>query len=146
MKNKIPLKWYGQFISNNKKQLSQSYQENDYELLYKEIYNEEIKILDELKLLSSIVITRDGMNLRCAEKILEKIKYDLKHIKDAIKFLKIEKFVDTEEIEVCVKTREMEELRKDKKIKKKDDKNISANNNNIKIVNLLNNYIVSYIY
>ena len=131
MKNKIPLKWYGQFISNNKKQLSQSYQENDYELLYKEIYNEEIKILDELKLLSSIVITRDGMNLRCAEKILEKIKYDLKHIKDAIKFLKIEKFVDTEEIEVCVKTREMEELRKDKKIKKKDDKNISANNNNI---------------
>ena len=39
--------------------------------------------------------------------------------------------MDTEEIEVCVKTREMEELRKDKKIKKKDDKNISANNNNI---------------
>ena len=131
MKNKIPLKWYGQFICSNKNQLNKSYQENDYELLYDEIYNEELNILNELKLFSSIVITRDGMNLRCAEKILEKIKYDLKHIKNAIKFLKIEKFVDTEEIEVCIKTKEMEEYynknKKEKIIKKKDDKNNNIN-------------------
>jgi len=132
MKYKIPLKWYGQFISNNKSYLSKSYIENDYELLYDEIYNEELNILNELKLFSSIVITRDGMNLRCAEKILEKIKFDLKHIKEAIKFLKIEKFVDTEEIEVCIKTREMEEYydknKKDKKnSKKKEEKNNNVN-------------------
>ena len=30
--------------------------------------------LNELKSFSSIIITRDGMNLRCAEKILEKTK------------------------------------------------------------------------
>ena len=128
MKYKIPLKWYGHYISNNKSYLNKSYIENDYALLYDEIYNEELNILNELKLFSSIVITRDGMNLRCAEKMLEKIKYDLKHIKEAIKFLKIEKFVNTEEIEVCIKTREMEEYynknKKDKKIvKKTDDKN-----------------------
>ena len=123
MKSRIPLKWYGQFVSNNKNQLNESYQKNDYELLYDEIYNEELHILNELKLFSSIVITRDGMNLRCAEKILEKIKYDLKHIKEAIKFLKIEKFVNTEEIEVCIKTREMEEYNdKNKKLKKKEEK------------------------
>ena len=132
MKYKIPLKWYGQFISNNKSYLNKSYIENDYELLYDEIYNEELNILNELKLFSSIVITRDGMNLRCAEKILEKIKFDLKHIKEAIKFLKIEKFVDTEEIEVCIKTREMEEYydknKKDKKnSKKKEEKNNNVN-------------------
>ena len=106
-KNRIPLKWYGQYISNNKTQLNNSYQQNDFEKLYDEIYNEESNILNELKLFSSIIITRDGMNLRCAEKILEKIKYDLKQIKKAKKFLKIEKFVSSEEIEVCIKTRDM---------------------------------------
>ena len=116
MKNKIPLKWYGQYISNNKKQLTNIYQENDFEQLYDEIYNEELNILNELKLFSSIIITRDGMNLRCAEKILEKIKYALKHIQEAKKFLKIEKFVDTEEIEVCISTKEIEETKEKNKI------------------------------
>jgi hypothetical protein len=128
MKYKIPLKWYGHYISNNKSYLNKSYIENDYELLYDEIYNEELNILNELKLFSSILITRDVMNLRCAEKFLEKIKYDLKHIKEAIKFIKIEKFVNTEEIEVCIKTREMDDYynrnKKDRKIVPKyDEKN-----------------------
>ena len=39
-KNRIPLKWYGQYISNNKTQLNNSYQQNDFEKLYDEIYNE----------------------------------------------------------------------------------------------------------
>ena len=121
MKNKIPLKWYGQYIFNNKKQLDESYQKNDFEQLYDEIYNEEMNILNELKLFSSIIITRDGMNLRCAEKILEKIKYDLRHIKEAKKFLKIEKFVDSEEIEVCISTREIEDYKE--KIRSKNKKN-----------------------
>ena len=75
LNNKIPLKWYGQFVFNNKTQLKESYQENDFELLYNEIYDDELNILNELKGFSSIIITRDGMNLRCAEKILEKIKF-----------------------------------------------------------------------
>ena len=131
MKNKIPLKWYGQYISNNKKQLDNAYQENDFEQLYDEIYNEELNILNELKLFSSIIITRDGMNLRCAEKILEKIKYALKHIQEAKKFLKIEKFVDTEIIEVCITTKEIEELKEKNKSKwnknKKDKEVIVVN-------------------
>ena len=128
---KIPLKWYGQFVSNNKYQIDKKYQQNDYEILYDEIYNEESNNLNELRLFSSIVITRDGMNIRCAEKILEKIKYDLKHIKEAIKFLKIEKFVNSEEIEVCIKTKEMEEYfnknTKDNLPNKKDEKNNNLN-------------------
>ena len=103
-KTKIPLKWYGQYIYNNKNLLNESLKENDFQKLYDDIYNEESKILNELKSFSSIIITRDGMNLRCAEKILEKIKCDLKHIQESQKFLKIEKFVETEEIEVCIKT------------------------------------------
>jgi hypothetical protein len=128
MKNKIPLKWYGQYIFNNKKQLKESYQKNDFEQLYDEIYNEEMNILDKLKMFSSIIITRDGMNLRCAEKILEKIKYDLRHIKEAKKFLKIEKFVDSEEIEVCITTREYEEHKEKMKSKSKKNKDVKVIN------------------
>ena len=125
--NRIPLKWYGEYISNNKKFLDKSYQDNDFDQLYNEIYNEEQNILNELKLFSSIIITRDGMNLRCAEKILEKIKFDLKQIREAKKFLKIEKFVNNEEIEVCIKIKENEEA-KGKNNKAKGNKSKKAKN------------------
>lgn len=39
--DQIPLKWYGQYIYNYKKGLAQIYQEDDYKLLYCEIYEEE---------------------------------------------------------------------------------------------------------
>ena len=102
--NEIPLKWYGQFITNNLSGLDISYRLNDFEKLYNEIFNEESNTLDELKNFSSIITTRDGQNLRCAEKIVEMAKNDLKKILQAKKFVKIEKFVDTKEIKVCFKT------------------------------------------
>ena len=63
----IPLKYYGQYINNNKKGLPPSYQENDYEKLYNEIIREESDNLKELNDLISIIISRDGMNLTCCE-------------------------------------------------------------------------------
>ena len=104
VKNKIPLKWYGQYIYNSKELLDEEYKKNDYSKLYDEIYNDELNSLNELKNFSSIIITRDGMNVRCAEKILEKSIADLEHIAQAKEFVKIEKFVDSEIIEVCVQT------------------------------------------
>ena len=112
--DKIPLKWYGQYLYNNKKGLSEIYQNDDYEKLYIELLEEEENILKELKLFSSTIITRDGMNLRCAENLLDKVKYDLGDIEEAKKFVKIEKFIDTEKIEVCMRFKE-----------EKDDKNSS---------------------
>jgi hypothetical protein len=102
LSNDIPLKWYAQYISNYKKDLPNNLQENDYSKLYEDIYTEETNILNELKSLSNIVITRDGMNLRCAEKILEKAQYELKIIEEAKKFIQIEKFIDSQRIEVCL--------------------------------------------
>ena len=112
--DKIPLKWYGQYLYNNKKRLSEIYQNDDYEKLYIELLEEEENILKELKSFSSTIITRDGMNLRCAENLLDKVKYDLGDIEEAKKFVKIEKFIDTEKIEVCMRFKE-----------EKDDKNSS---------------------
>ena len=102
LSNNIPIKWYAQYIYSYKKDLSKNYQENDFSKLYEEIYTEESNILKELKSLSNIVITRDGMNLRCAEKIIEKAKYELKVIEEVKKYIIIEKFIDEEKIEVCL--------------------------------------------
>ena len=110
--DQIPLKWYGQYLYNNKKGLAQAYQNDDYEKLYIELLEEEENILKELKSFSSTIITRDGMNLRCAENLLDKVKYDLGDIEEAKKFVKIEKFIDTEKMEVCIRLKE-----------DKDDKN-----------------------
>ena len=102
LSNDIPLQWYAQYIANYKKDLPETLQKNDFSKLYEEIYTEETNILNELKSLSNIVITRDGMNLRCAEKIKEKAEYELKIIEKAKKYIQIEKFIDTERIELCL--------------------------------------------
>ena len=117
--DQIPLKWYGQYIYNYKKGLAQIYQEDEYKLLYSEIYEEEENILKELKSFSSTIITREGMNLRCAEKLLDRAKYDLADIEEAKKYVKIEKFIDTEKIEVLIKIKE-EKDEKDRNLSEKD--------------------------
>ena len=113
LSNIIPLKWYAQYIYNYKKELEDDYQKNDFAKLYDEIYTEETNILNELKSLSSIVITRDGMNLRCAEKIMEKAQYELKIIEEAKKYIQIEKFIDKQKIEVCLMPNEKQNTNKD---------------------------------
>jgi len=110
----IPLNWYGQFITLNKKGLSPSYLENDLKKLYDELLDEETNTLNDLKSFSSIIITRDGMNLRCSEKILEKIKYNFKHLQEAKKFQKIENFIDRDKTELCIRIRDEKEKEKEK--------------------------------
>ena len=127
VKNKIPLKWYGQYIYNNKDALEKKYTKDDYSLLYDEIYNEELNTLNELKSFSSIIITRDGMNIRCAENILNKARYDLNHINLSKEFVKIEKFVEEEEIEVCLQT--THEIKNLKERDNKKKKNIKSSKN-----------------
>ena len=70
--------------------------------MYSEISTEEINILNALKNLSNVVITRDGMNLRCAEKILQKSTYELRRIEEAKKYNQLEKFINTKKVEVCL--------------------------------------------
>ena len=118
--DKIPLKWYGQYINNYKKGLAEIYQNNDFEKLYEEIFDEEKNILKDLKSFSSTIITRDGMNLRYAEKLLDKAKYDLVDIEEAKKFVKIEKFIDTEKIEVCVRIKDGKDNEREKNIPEKE--------------------------
>jgi hypothetical protein len=70
------------------------------------------------------------MNIRCAEKILQKAKYDLFHINQAKEFVKIEKFVNEEEIEVCIQTPEIINIKEKDNKKKKLSKSTKKEDNN----------------
>jgi hypothetical protein len=128
------LKWYGQYIFNNINGLDDKYKNNDYSEVYDEIYNEELNILNELKSVISVIITRDGMNVRCAEKILQKAKYDLNHIKKIKDYVKIEKFIEEEEIEVCIQTPELSVIKERDKKKKQNKNRKELDNKNIHIL------------
>ena len=60
------------------------------------------------------------MNLRWEEKLLDKTKSDLLDFEEAKKFVKIEKFIDTEKIEVCIRIKDEKDNEKEKNIPDKD--------------------------
>ena len=136
VKNKIPLKWYGQYIFNNKDVIEEKYKSDDYLKLYDEIYKEESNVLNELNSITSTIITRDGMNIRCAEKILQKENYDNYHIIQAKEFVKIDKFVEEEKIEVCFQINsknENETINKEKEKEKEKNKRLRSKTSKTKI-------------
>ena len=98
--NGIPLKWYSQYISNNKKMLDKSYKKNDFEQLYNDLYNQENLILTNLKGLSSIINTRYGLYKRCAEKKIETSEINLKKMNIIEKFFQIEQFINKTKFEI----------------------------------------------
>ncbi len=98
-KKEIPLKWYSQYISNNKKMLDENHRKNDYEQLYIDLYNQEDLILKNLKDLSSIINTRYGLNKRCAEKKIEQALINSSKMRVVEKFFKVENFINKVEFE-----------------------------------------------
>ena len=102
--DKVPIKWYSQYIYEKKNNLDINYRKNDYQLLYNEILEEENEKLAELKNITSKIITKNNINLNCAEELLNRINFSYDDISEEKKCAKIEKFVDTEEIKVCILT------------------------------------------
>ncbi len=115
IKNRIPLEWYSQYMFNNRDNLEDRYKFDDYLELYNEIFKEESEILEKLKSLISIIITRNRINLGNAENILETTKNELNHIRQMKEYVKVEKFINEEEIEVCIQTNELKNMRSNEK-------------------------------
>jgi hypothetical protein len=115
------------------------------------MYTEETNILNELKSLSSIVITRDGMNLRCAEKIMERVTYELKLLEEAKKYIQIERFINSVKLELCLMPNE-EQVNKQNNNSEElpvpliinDIRNCPHNGSNEKIPNHIN-YVKDFI-
>ena len=102
--DRVPIKWYSQYIYENKDNLNFKYRENDFQLLYEEMVEEEREKLEELKNITSKIITKNNINLNCANDLVNKMNYSLEDIIEEKKIAKLEIFIDTEEIKVCLLT------------------------------------------
>ena len=78
--DRVPIKWYSQYIYENKNNLSFKYRENDYKLLYEEMAEEEKEKLEELKNITSKIITKNNINLNCVTDLVNKMNYSLEDI------------------------------------------------------------------
>ena len=115
----VPLNWYSKFILNNIKKLEdKSYLENDYKKLYEEILEEERDLLEKRKKLSSEINAREGMNIQCSKKIVEKAKYDQKNLEQTKQFQKIETFIVKDQTQICIRVNEKIETEEELKEKK----------------------------
>ena len=125
--DEIPLNWYSKFIINNIKKLEdKSYLENDLQKIYDEIIKEEDELLKKRNKMSSEINAREGINLQCARKAVEKIKYDHKNLDQTKKFQKIETFIAKDQTHICIKVNEKIKTEKDQKEKSSREK-ISSN-------------------
>lgn len=91
--NSIPLKWYGQFIINNRNNLHNDFTIDDYKKLFNSVLEEEKQLLEILKEQSTSIFTKNGMNIRCAEKLIEKEQTNVFRINKVKRCMKIQKFI-----------------------------------------------------
>lgn len=110
--NKIRLNWFSLFLTSLLNSINSEYKENDFSLLFNELKNEEEKEIEFLKLKSNKVISYFGMLIRRAEKVLEQIKRDNIKSKRVHNLIKIEKFIKTAKIKVCIRAHKKDELKK----------------------------------
>ena len=83
--------------------------------------DEEKELLDDRNKMSSEINAREGINLQCAKKAVEKIKYDYRTLDQTKKFQKIETFIIKDETQVCIRVNETIETEKGLKEKKKGE-------------------------
>ena len=115
IKSRIPLKWYAEYIYNNQDNLDDKYKFDDYKEIYNEIFIEESNNLEKLSSILSLINIKDQMYISCAENILSKTKNELTHIEEMMENVQIEKFINEEDIEVCIQTSELKNGKADKR-------------------------------
>jgi hypothetical protein len=101
--DKIPLSWYSMYLNSNLTMLKEDYQEKDFNKLYQELLSEARTEIETLTNKSNLIITRYGMNMRCAEKINDLFRKETLKLKQIEKFIRVEKFIENCRIHVCVR-------------------------------------------
>ena len=126
--NLIPLGWYNIFIQYNLKLLNSDYSENDFEKLYKEIYNE---CEESIKNINNSSLCFLQMKISSMEKSLILLNKDYLSIKKITKFIKINIFCNNITIPIKLK-----ENQKQLKCEKEKIKNANC----IKIIDFIDKY------
>jgi len=107
--NRIPLTWYSFYLNNYITKLDLDYKKNEFELFYSELLNEVLAYIEKLKNINNILNSKLGMNLRCAEKINEYVYKDYLKLKSIENFIRIDKFMESTNVEVCIRKTTKEE-------------------------------------
>eukprot|EP00340_Litonotus_pictus_P011127 CAMPEP_0170539422 /NCGR_PEP_ID=MMETSP0209-20121228/103921_1 /TAXON_ID=665100 ORGANISM="Litonotus pictus, Strain P1" /NCGR_SAMPLE_ID=MMETSP0209 /ASSEMBLY_ACC=CAM_ASM_000301 /LENGTH=391 /DNA_ID=CAMNT_0010841351 /DNA_START=1433 /DNA_END=2605 /DNA_ORIENTATION=- len=122
--NKIRLNWFSFFLTTYINSIPAEYQENNFAKLYDEMFTEEEQEIQFLKSKSNIVIGSFGMLMRKAEKVIEQVIRDYSKVLKIHRFTKIEKFLKTALIKVCVRLNKNPDQKiseeKNKMLKSKD--------------------------
>jgi len=117
--DKIPLSWYSLYLTSNVSHLNNIYTkanpdmeadsifhpESNLSKIYEELIEETRKEIESLNSKANLIITKYGMNLRCAEKINQILKKDVSKVKQIEKFVRIEKFIQNGKISVCLRSK-----------------------------------------
>jgi len=111
--NRIPLNWYCFYLINYISKLDESYMKNEFELFYSELLNDVLAYIEKLKNINNVLNSKLGMNLRCAEKINEYVYKDYLKLKSIENFIRIDKFMESTNVMVCIRKTTKEEKLKD---------------------------------
>lgn len=107
--NRIPLSWYSFYLNNCLKDLNEEYKENNYRKMYEELLDDVKKSIEKLRNLNNILNSKLGMNIRFAEKKNEYVYKDYLKLKSIENFIRIDKFMEYSNIEICIRKTSKEE-------------------------------------
>lgn len=113
--NRIPLSWYSFYLNNFIKNLNEEYKEDNYKKMYEELLSDVIKSIEKLRNLNNILNSKLGMNIRCAEKKNEYVYKDYLKLKSVENFIRIDKYLEITNINICIR-----KTTKEEKIKNSD--------------------------
>ena len=110
--DKVPIKWYAQFLCDCSKKDIVNKNNDDFNTIYNILQKQEEEHLKNLRIENTDVLTKRGMNIRCAEKIIEKVNKENFRMLKVKGYKKMQKFSEITNIEACITFKTREELSK----------------------------------
>ena len=119
---RAPLYWYALYIKNHLNNLPSNYKENDFKLLYDELVMETKKKMDSLKELNDFLTIQITSKFYCLEQKIKITKETLELIRQTELNIRTLKFIEKEQIEVCVINKDKAHELEEKENKEKGNK------------------------
>lgn len=97
-----PLNWHSNYILNNLKLIDQKYIDNNYKLLYEEIQDDILNLLEKLNKLNDFLTVNIKTKMFLIEKRKSNYQKELENMKEAEINIKAFLFIETSDIDICI--------------------------------------------
>ena len=101
-KTNSPLNWHSNYILNNLKLIDKKYIENNYKLLYEEIQDDILNLLEKLNKLNDFLTVNITTKMFLIEKRKRNYQKELENMKEAEINIKAYLFIETSNIDICI--------------------------------------------